>query len=84
MWKNFYKSVFVAVLFCFCLFPFRNATGTKKENVASSYISVMAILKTFFFLHACFTLIFKDYILVNIFVDVKSMSVLSVVEFKGF
>lgn len=49
MWKNFYKSVFVAVLFCFCLFPFRNATGTKKENVASSYISVMAILKTFFF-----------------------------------
>jgi len=54
MWKNFYKSAFVAVSFCFCLFPFRNATGTKKENVASSYISVMAIFEDFFFfLNAC-------------------------------
>lgn len=47
MWENFYKTAFVAVLFCFCFFPFRNATGTKKENVASSYISVLPIFEDF-------------------------------------
>lgn len=60
MWKNFYKSAFVAVLFCFCLFLFRKATGTKKENIASSSVSEMPIFKDlliylfFFLIQACF------------------------------
>lgn len=60
MLKNFYKSAFVAVLFWFSLFPFRNATGTKKENVASRSVTVMPKVEGFCFCF-CFSLMHASY-----------------------
>lgn len=51
-----FLQISICSSFVLILFPFRNATGTKKENVASSYISVMPKVEGFFFslMHASY------------------------------